>query len=120
MKARLPIFRFVAPVVILPAFAPSTILSLPKKHTIFFGDNLRFHYSPDNLEVIVGDTIEWKGDFTMYRLRSTIIPPGAKSFSADSVPSFSYVVTKQGEYDYQNPIYASIWNDVFKFYGYSA
>ena len=86
----------------------NTSFATPKKHTIFFGGSNGFHYVPDFLEVIVGDTIEWSGDFTKYGLESVSIPSGAISFKVDSVLTFQYVVRKQGNYSYRNPIYFSI------------
>src|ERR1043166_4856507 len=86
----------------------SSLQAKPYKHVIEFGGPLGYHYYPDYLEVYVGDTIEWKGDLSAYWLESVIVPSGAENFSADSVPSFTYVVKKIGEYTYQNPFYNGI------------
>ena len=61
----------------------SSVLATPKKHLIYFGGSNGFHYVPDFLEVIVGDTIEWGGDLTKYWVASVTVPAGAQSFSAD-------------------------------------
>ncbi len=86
----------------------SSSCAYPRKHIIEFGGTFGYHYVPNYLEVIVGDTIEWKGDFTVFGLQSVKVPSGALSFNADSVPVFLYVVKMQGEYTYRNPIYYSI------------
>ncbi|MFI5262982.1 MAG: choice-of-anchor D domain-containing protein [Candidatus Kapaibacterium sp.] len=108
VKRNTPILLFSCVLILANLLFASSSHALPRKHTIAFGGMYGFHYSPDYLEVLVGDTIEWIGDFSAYPLQSTTIPAGAGSFVADSIPSFQYIVRFQGEYDYENPVYYSI------------
>jgi plastocyanin len=79
------------------------------KYTIVFGDDRGAAYYPNNLQVNVGDTIFWRGDFSKYPMSSIMVPTGALDFSTS--PDFSvaqgdvfyYVPTVAGEYDYECP-----------------
>ena len=70
-------------------------------HTVEFGGNLGFVYSPSSFSAMVGDTVKWTGDFTMHPLSSTTIPATAASWHQGSGTSFSYVIEVPGTYDYQ-------------------
>ena len=72
---------------------------------INFGGNLGFVYSPDNANVNVGDTIEWKGDFTMHPLSSVSVPAGAATFHNATGTDFKYVITAPGTYNYHCDIH---------------
>ena len=78
-------------------------------HVIQFGGSLGIVYSPNSLNVSVGDTITWEGDFNMHPLSSTSVPTGANSFSnLSGSGSFSYVVKLAGTYSYQCNIHYSL------------
>jgi plastocyanin len=77
-------------------------------HVIQFGGELGFVYSPSTLNVSVGDTVQWQGDFSMHPLSSTSVPNGAASFHNTAGSSFSYHVTVAGTYHYQCDIHFSI------------
>jgi plastocyanin len=75
-------------------------------HTIQFGGPIHgFTYFPDSLNVFVGDTIKWVGDFKQYPLQ---ISGAALIGPIDSGNTFSFVVSKTGTYNFQNNIYAPI------------
>jgi plastocyanin len=74
--------------------------SFSTTHVINFGGALGFAYSPDTLSVAVGDTIQWKGDFSTHPLSSTIIPDGAAPWHNGTGTLFSYVVGVPGTYQY--------------------
>lgn len=77
---------------------PSTFATT---HIIQFGGTFGFTYSPNSLNVSVGDTIQWEGDFGFHPLSSTNVPSGALSFHQGSGSVFSYPVMVAGEYLYQ-------------------
>jgi plastocyanin len=78
-------------------------------HTIKFGGTQGYSYMPNALNVFVGDTVKWVGDFSTYALESTTIPLSAIPFGPINVgDTFSYVVKIQGEYGFQCPRYAGI------------
>lgn len=66
-------------------------------HTITFPG---FSYSPSTLEVSVGDTIVWEGNFGFHPLKSDVIPNAASQFENETGSTFSYVVTQPGLYTY--------------------
>lgn len=76
-------------------------------HIIQFGGSVGFVYSPSSLLVTVGDTIEWKGDFTMHPLSSTTIPAGALSWHNGTGTVFDYVVAGPGTYNYHCDVHFS-------------
>lgn len=83
--------------------------ALPIKHIIQFGGQLGYKYSPNTMDVIVGDTVVWTGDFMKYDLVSVSVPPGAASFGPIKTgTSFSYVVQAAGDYSYKSAIYVSL------------
>jgi plastocyanin len=68
---------------------------------IQFGGSFGFTYSPNSLNVLVGDTVKWEGDFNMHPLSSTSVPAGAPSFHNGSGSAFAYPVKIAGTYHYQ-------------------
>lgn len=77
-------------------------------HVIQFGGSLGENYSPKSLAVLVGDTVEWVGDFSMHPLSSVSVPAGAASFHQGSGSTFSYPVTLAGSYQYQCDFHFSL------------
>lgn len=75
-------------------------LKQPSRHIILFGGLIGLLYSPDKLEAIIGDTIQWQGDFILHPLSSTTIPTGASSWHVVSGTSFGYTVVNSGTYNY--------------------
>ena len=74
------------------------------QYDIYFGGengSPAFGYSPQSLNVSIGDTITWHGDFTMHPLASFVTPDGVASFQNSSGNSFSYVITTNGSYRYR-------------------
>ncbi|MDP4218834.1 MAG: choice-of-anchor D domain-containing protein [Bacteroidota bacterium] len=87
----------------------SVTFAVPVKHVIQFGGSLGHNYSPQSLDVIVGDTVVWIGDFTTYDLVSIDVPAGALPFGPIKTgSSFSYVVQVPGDYTYKNQVYFSL------------
>ena len=76
-----------------------------KTWTIHFGGkdgSPKYGYSPKELNVQVGDTIVWEGDFAMHPLSTVSIPSGAKAINSVSEgTSYSYTVQVAGNYSYQ-------------------
>jgi len=90
-----------------------TFVSLPtvsaRTYTILFGGTHGFTYFPSTQNILVGDTIQWVGDFSTYNLQSTFVPTGAINFGPiNTGDTFIYVVKVLGEYDFQNNKYASV------------
>ncbi len=77
-------------------------------HIIQFGGTVGFHYSPNSLNVSVGDTIQWEGDFSMHPLSSTSVPAGGLSFHQATGSVFSYPVLIAGAYLYQCDFHAGL------------
>ncbi|MGD1045151.1 MAG: T9SS type A sorting domain-containing protein [Bacteroidota bacterium] len=77
-------------------------------HVIQFGGTFGFTYSPNSLNVSVGDTVMWQGDFVMHPLSSTSVPAGASSFHQASGSVFTCPVTVAGAYLYQCDFHFSI------------
>jgi|GEM_PF-6876220 plastocyanin len=77
-------------------------------HVINFGGSLGFVYSPSQLNADVGDTISWRGDFSVHPLSSTSVPSGAAAFSNSSGTQFDYVIKVAGSYRYQCDVHFSI------------
>ncbi len=61
-----------------------------------------FAYIPEILPTVsIGDTIEWKGNFTNHPLTSDTIPAGAMPFGKTSGNTpYQYVVTHEGYYSF--------------------
>jgi plastocyanin len=75
---------------------------------IKFGGTLGFTYSPNTLNVKVGDVIEWQGSFSFHPLSSTSVPAGANSFQASTGSVFDYTVLVPGDYSYQCDFHFSV------------
>lgn len=87
----------------------STIASATT-HTIRFGGGFGSVYEPKKLNVAVGDTIIWRGDFLMHPLSSTSVPSGAESFHHSDgigITAFKYVVEVAGDYAYKCDVHGS-------------
>ena len=83
----------------LPAFAT--------KHTIHFGGT---SFTPNTLNVTVGDTIVWSGAFGFHEIQSTSVPSGAATWgpTLSTQTSLIYVVIVPGTYAYQCNIHVSM------------
>jgi len=87
----------------------STTLSATS-HTIRFGGGFGNVYEPKTLSVAVGDTVIWRGDFSIHPLSSSDIPNGAPSFNHSGDPGitgFKYVVEFAGSYTYKCDVHGS-------------
>ncbi len=81
----------------------------PTLHIINFGGGLGHNYSPNNLNVEVGDTIVWNGDFSEYPLEPTSIPAGAQPLGPVSTGmTYTYIVQTAGTYNYKNKKWESL------------
>lgn len=78
------------------------------QHIIQFGGAAGFAYSPNAMQVNVGDTIVWQGDFTGHPLSSTAVPAGAATFTMKTGTSFIYVVQAVGQYNYRCDFHFSL------------
>ncbi len=67
-------------------------------HIFTFGGSLGDVYSPILVNVLVGDTVTWNGDFASHPLESQTIPAGAASFVCTTGTTFSYAVLFAGDY----------------------
>lgn len=76
---------------------PSLNADGPVGHIIIFPD---LSYIPDQLDVMVGDTIIWQGNFAMHPLESTSVPDGAEPFANSTGSEYRYVVEVAGHYTY--------------------
>jgi plastocyanin len=77
-------------------------------HVVQFGGSLGLTYSPSNFTAVVGDTVNWTGDFTVHPLSSTTIPANAQSWHAGSGTAFTYVIQVPGAYHYQCDLHYSL------------
>jgi plastocyanin len=71
------------------------------EHIVLFGGASGNNYVPNSLNVIVGDTITWNGNFGLHPLASTGVPAGALTFANSSGSTFFYIVAVAGVYDYE-------------------
>lgn len=79
-----------------------------ESHIIEFDD---FTYNPSQLEVAVGDTVVWQGNFTAHPLQSSTIPDGADPWGpVSSGTEYSYVVEVEGTYNYHCTLHGSTHN----------
>jgi plastocyanin len=69
-------------------------------HVIQFGGTIGLAYSPNTLNVAIGDTVQWIGDFSVHPLSSSTIPAGAAAWQNSAGTQFSYVVQVAGTYHY--------------------
>jgi plastocyanin len=88
-------------VILLALFILVTTTLHATTYLVQFGGTFGLTYSPNSLNVFVGDTIKWQGDFSMHPLSSTSVPSGAASFSQGAGSVCSYIVTTAGMYNYQ-------------------
>jgi plastocyanin len=88
-------------------FLTSTVLDAAT-HVIKFGGTLGNNYSPQELNVEVGDTVTWEGAFSSHPLSSLSIPQGAASFQNNSGTSFSYPVQVAGTYNYECDLHSGL------------
>ncbi len=107
-------FRFFTPktlFVTLFFFAAARIVfaTPATTHFVDFGGTHGHYYSPGSLTFEIGDTIIFRGDFSIYSLESVAVPAGAQPFGPITTgSSFIYVVSIPGTYTYQNKLYASV------------
>jgi plastocyanin len=101
------IFRKMTSILWIVLFLTVVPLAHATTHLIQFGGSFGLTYSPNSLNISVGDTIEWEGDFGMHPLSSTSVPTGAATFHQGSGSVFTYVVTVAGTYHYQCDVHAT-------------
>ncbi len=77
-------------------------------HTIIFGGQVGQNYSPNELNVAVGDTVKWEGSFSFHPLSSVTIPQDAASFNVTSGTTFSYPVLVAGTYNYKCDVHTGM------------
>ncbi|MEI8134917.1 MAG: choice-of-anchor D domain-containing protein [bacterium] len=78
-------------------------------YTVQFGGVRGYSYFPNTLNVHVFDTIKFVGPFHDFPINSTSLPSGVLPIGPDSTgDTLRYVVTREGEYYYQNNRYAAI------------
>ncbi|HMD67898.1 MAG TPA: T9SS type A sorting domain-containing protein [Chitinivibrionales bacterium] len=107
MKQRTALIRTCAAVLVMVLFLMAKS-GWAVTHVVQFGGNLGYVYSPSDFSAMVGDTVEWEGDFSMHPLSSTTIPTGAQSWNNTSGTTFLYVIKVSGTYHYQCDIHYSI------------
>jgi len=74
------------------------------KQVVLFGDTIGSIYFPGFVQVDIGDTVVFIGNFTEFPLQSVSVPQGAVSFSRSSGSEpYQYVVMIAGIYNYHNP-----------------
>lgn len=79
-----------------------TYVNAQTKHSVLVGDSF---FNPASLNVKVGDTVSWSftGNMQNHTTTSSTIPSGAASWDQPintANPTFNYVVTKAGTYNY--------------------
>ncbi len=80
-----------------------------RSNNVVFGGIHGFTYFPNQLNVFVGDTIKWIGDFSTYNLQFTSVPVGAlKIGPITSGDTLTYIVKVIGEYDFSCLKYSSV------------
>lgn len=84
-------------VILLVGFAIQTNATT---HQILFGGATGFQYAPNSLNVAIGDTIVWSGDFGTHPLKSLSVPPTATPISNSSGTVYSYIIKVEGSYTY--------------------
>ncbi|MEP7234087.1 MAG: T9SS type A sorting domain-containing protein [Ignavibacteriota bacterium] len=98
---------YLLPLLLLSCFGSLRAATI---HYIDFGGPiLGYTYNPKSLNIEVGDTMVWRGDFTALPLTAITVPPGAKPIATvSSGTSYMYPVEVAGTYTYQNPVYGTI------------
>ncbi len=102
------IFRRTTLILSIVVFITAATVAHATTHVVQFGGSFGFAYSPNSLNVSVGDTIKWQGDFSMHPLSSTSVPTGASSFHQGSGSVFIYPITVAGTYLYQCDFHFSL------------
>lgn len=88
---------------ILPILLSTVMVKAQTKHTVLVGDNF---FNPSQFTANVGDTIRWTfiaGSMENHTTTSGSIPTGAASWDKNvntANPTFQYVITKPGTYNY--------------------
>ncbi|MEI6434673.1 MAG: T9SS type A sorting domain-containing protein [Bacteroidota bacterium] len=86
---------------IVSAFVISGFQAVAMKHLIHVGS---YYFTPNSLNVNVGDTIRWVWDNGSHTTTSTTIPAGASTWDSpmtSSVQTFEYPVAIAGLYNYK-------------------
>ena len=79
------------------------------KQVILFGDSVGSIYNPAYIQVDVGDTVEFIGNFSDFPLQSLSVPEGANAFFRNSGSEpYQYIITTEGTYSYHNPQIATM------------
>jgi plastocyanin len=99
-RNRIQMHRTAKSIALFVALFATASVANATTHVIQFGGAHGLTYSPSSLNVSVGDTIKWEGDFGMHPLSSTSVPAGAATFHSGSGSSFSYKVAVSGTYQY--------------------
>jgi hypothetical protein len=73
-------------------------------YVVEFGDSLPFLGPSADISAVIGDTVQWNGDFTRCPFGSTVVPDGAATWYVTSGHSFSYVITVAGIFYYHYDI----------------
>ncbi len=83
-------------------FLSSPAITGQTKHVVEVSNNV---FSPDDLEVVVGDTVEWRNNEGFHNVNGTqeTYPDNPESFGNDTGTGwiYSHVFTIAGKYDYQ-------------------
>jgi plastocyanin len=91
------------------SLSSAALAALPGTHIIYFGGTHGYTYFPSTLNALVGDTIKWIGDFGALPMHSVSVPSGAPTFGLiNTGDTFNYIITTEGTYFYEQPIFASI------------
>ncbi|MEP7234334.1 MAG: T9SS type A sorting domain-containing protein [Ignavibacteriota bacterium] len=78
-------------------------------HIIRFGGTNGYSYSPNSMNVLVGDTIMWVGDFKFYSFEMNFVPSGAQTIGRDTTgDTLKYIVKVPGEYNYRSNKFVGI------------
>lgn len=77
-------------------------------HVVQFGGSLGFTFLPKDFSAVVGDTVQWNGDFSLHPLSSTTIPANAQSWHNATGTTFKYVIQVPGNYSYQCDVHVGL------------
>lgn len=91
-------------------FILSLFVAFSSKATVWVVNVSNFQFSPANLNVVVGDVIEWHLVSGFHNSTSVSVPAGANPWASNSslTPGllYSYSVTTAGDYQYQCSIHS--------------
>lgn len=108
MRTKITIaYREITSIILFIIFASAVTTTHSATHIVQFGGSFGLTYSPNSLNVSVGDTMVWQGDFSMHPLSSVSIPTGSSVFHQGSGSVFSYIVRTTGMYNYQCDFHSS-------------